>query len=92
LVELAGLIKRARVHLGGDSGALHVALMTGTPTLSWFRDYAGRAEWQATGLKHRALLGTATAGGLSGITAKQLLAELDAVRESAPKETEGAQP
>jgi ADP-heptose:LPS heptosyltransferase len=55
LVELAEVIRRAQVHLGGDSGAVHVALMAGTPTLSWWRDYAGRVEWQPTGSNHFAV-------------------------------------
>ena len=92
LVELAGLMKRARVHVGGDSGALHVALMTGTPTVSWFRDYAGRAEWQPTGAQHRALLGVAGPEGLGGITAKQLLAEMDAVLAGGTNDREGVKP
>jgi heptosyltransferase-3 len=52
LVELTELMRRARLHLGGDSGALHVALLAGTPTLSWFRDYPGRLEWQPRGAGH----------------------------------------
>jgi hypothetical protein len=64
--------------------------MTGTPTLSWFRDYAGRVEWQPTGARHRALLGVPGANGLDGITAKALLAELDAVLALGRNETEWA--
>jgi ADP-heptose:LPS heptosyltransferase len=75
LVELAGLIRRARLHLGGDSGALHVALMAGTPTLSWFRDYAGRVEWQPQGSAHHTRLGQPSGRGLTGLTPEQLLAE-----------------
>jgi heptosyltransferase-3 len=75
LIELTGLIRRARLHLGGDSGALHVALMAGTPTLSWFRDYAGRVEWQPQGAAHHTLLGQPSVRGLTGLTAEQLLAE-----------------
>ncbi len=73
LVEFAALVRRARVHLGGDSGALHVALMTGTPTVSWFRDYAGRVEWQPTGLTHRSVLGQPSPAGLTGVATGDLL-------------------
>jgi ADP-heptose:LPS heptosyltransferase len=83
LVELAGVIQRAKLHAGGDSGALHVALMTGTPTLSWFRDYAGRVEWQPAGAAHRSVLGQPTAAGLVGITAGQLTAEFCAGLDAA---------
>jgi ADP-heptose:LPS heptosyltransferase len=79
LVELAGLVQRARAHLGADSGALHVALMTGTPTLSWFRDYPGRVEWQPAGPGHRSVLGRPTPDGLADITVAQLLSALTAV-------------
>jgi ADP-heptose:LPS heptosyltransferase len=81
LVELAALLRRARLHLGGDSGALHVALMAGTPTLSWWRDYPGRVEWQPAGPPHRAVLGQASPQGLTDISRAQLLAALaDALR------------
>jgi ADP-heptose:LPS heptosyltransferase len=72
LVEFAALLRRARLHLGGDSGALHVALMTGTPTLAWFRDYAGRVEWQPAGPAHRCVLGQPSSAGLTGIATAEL--------------------
>ncbi|MDR1191474.1 MAG: hypothetical protein LBK60_07415 [Verrucomicrobiales bacterium] len=34
---LAAVIARARLHLGGDSGGLHVAQMMNTPVVCWFR-------------------------------------------------------
>jgi ADP-heptose:LPS heptosyltransferase len=69
LVELTEVMRRARLHLGGDSGALHVALMAGTPTLSWWRDYTGRIEWTPQGPRHAALVGRAGPGGIEGINA-----------------------
>jgi predicted NodU family carbamoyl transferase len=56
-----------------------VALMTGTPTLSWFRDYPGRVEWQPAGPGHRSVLGRPTPDGLADITVAQLLSALTAV-------------
>lgn len=67
LVELAEVMRRARIHLGGDSGALHVALMAGTPTFSWWRDYAGRVEWQPAGPRHAAILGRTGGRFIGGI-------------------------
>ena len=65
LVELTELMRRARLHLGGDSGALHVALMAGTKTLSWWRDYPGRVEWTPPGAGHGAVvLNQSATGGL----------------------------
>lgn len=74
LLELAGVIARSRLHLGGDSGALHLAFMLGVPTISWWRDYAGREEWMPEGPEHRALIGRESPGGLLGINAEALLA------------------
>ncbi len=74
LVELTEVMRRARLHLGGDSGALHVALMAGTPTLSWWRDYAGRVEWMPQGPRHAALVGRAGPMGIEGISAQSALA------------------
>ncbi len=73
LLELAAVIGRAKAHFGGDSGALHLALMMNTPTVSWFRDYQGKAEWLPVGEGHRTVLGQPSENGLQGITAGQLL-------------------
>jgi heptosyltransferase-3 len=73
LVELAAVIGRSRLHLGGDSGALHVALMTGTPTLSWWRNYAGRVEWMPPGPNSGAVIGEISPAGLQGVMVVALL-------------------
>ncbi len=73
LVELAEVIRRARLHLGGDSGALHVALMMGTPTLSWWRDYPGRVAWQPTGPGHFAVILTKNSAGLVVVNPGELM-------------------
>lgn len=67
LVELAALIARSRLHVGGDSGAIHVAAMVGVPTLSWFRDYEAIDEWKPAGPQHRTLVGKESPEGLRGI-------------------------
>lgn len=76
LVELAGVISRARLHVGGDSGALHVALMTGVPTLSWFRKNEGMKEWIPKGHIHRHVIGRESDNGLTGITLDNVLGQL----------------
>lgn len=76
LLELAALIQRSDLHLGGDSGALHVALMTGTPTVSWWRDYKGRDEWMPVGDKHAAFVGRETERGLECIVPDHVLNEI----------------
>jgi ADP-heptose:LPS heptosyltransferase len=52
---LASLIKGAALHLCGDTGALHLALMTGTPAVAWFRKHAHDAEreWIPPGPRYR---------------------------------------
>jgi len=74
LLELAALIQRAAIHLGGDSGGLHVAWMTGVPTVTWFREYKGRADWQPLGELHRSLVGERRDDGIAGISTEELLA------------------
>ncbi|GHB94702.1 glycosyltransferase family 9 protein [Cerasicoccus arenae] len=73
LLELAAVMGRAQRHFGGDSGALHLALMMNTPTVSWFRDYSGKIEWLPPGTAHRTVLGQESPEGLQGLTAEQLL-------------------
>ena len=73
LLELAALVQRASVHLGGDSGGLHVAWMTGVPTVTWFREYDGRADWQPLGDQHRSLVGVRQESGITGISNEEIL-------------------
>jgi len=60
LIQLAAVIQHSAVHLCGDTGTLHMALMTGTPTVSWFRPNPGSEVWIPAGDHHRTLLGTRT--------------------------------
>jgi ADP-heptose:LPS heptosyltransferase len=53
LVQLAALVAKSSVHLGADSGVLHLAMALGKPTVSFFRDYAGLEEWSPVGERHR---------------------------------------
>ncbi|MBI3417829.1 MAG: glycosyltransferase family 9 protein [Verrucomicrobia bacterium] len=54
--QLAAALARCRLHVGADSGVLHLALALNVPTLSLFRDYAGWKEWAPRGLNHRHLI------------------------------------
>ncbi len=82
LVGLTALIRRSRLHLGGDSGALHLALMAGAPTVSWFRRYPGMVEWLPQGERHGAVIGEASPEGLRGVDAGALLTA--ALKHAAP--------
>lgn len=53
--RLAAVLGRCRLHLGADSGVLHLAMAVGIPTLAIFREYAGKDEWLPIGPNHRHL-------------------------------------
>lgn len=57
LIDLISVMAGSAAHLGGDSGALHLALMAGIPTVSWFREYPGLGDWAPRGSNHRVLVG-----------------------------------
>ena len=58
LLQLGAVIQHSALHCCGDTGTLHMALMTGTPTVSWFRPNPGTEEWIPIGAHHRAVMGT----------------------------------
>ncbi len=53
IAELAAGLQRCRLHLGADSGVLHLAVAVGLPTISIFRDYQDARAWMPTGPEHR---------------------------------------
>ena len=74
VLELAALISQAALHVGGDSGAMHLAAIQDIPTVSRFReDPINYTEWHPRGSKHRTLIGEASPSGLIGISAEQIL-------------------
>lgn len=74
LLELAAIVQAGCLHLGGDSGGLHIAWMTGVPTITWFRRYDGLADWQPIGPHHRSVVGERTYEGLTGISTPEIIA------------------
>lgn len=73
-VELAAALSRSRMHIGGDSGAMHIAFMAGTPTLSWCRqERRHRLEWLPDGPHHHALIGELSPTGLQKISSDDLM-------------------
>ena len=74
LLEFAALVQASCLHLGGDSGGLHVAWMANVPTVTWFRRYDGLADWRPVGDHHRSVIGERTCEGLAGIEVTQLVA------------------
>lgn len=53
IVELAAVLHRCRLHVGADSGVLHLAVAMGLPTISLFRDYHDASAWMPAGATHR---------------------------------------
>jgi ADP-heptose:LPS heptosyltransferase len=56
IARLAALLQRCGLHLGGDSGVLHLAFALGVPTLTAVRDDPGLSEWMPNGEGHRRLV------------------------------------
>ena len=52
IAELAAVLQRCRLHVGADSGVLHLAAAVGLPTVSLFRDYHDASAWTPKGPKH----------------------------------------
>jgi ADP-heptose:LPS heptosyltransferase len=53
--RLAAALARCVLHVGADSGVLHLAMALGLPTVSVFREYPGLEEWAPAGPPHRRL-------------------------------------
>ena len=51
--RLAGLLAQSRLHIGADSGVLHLAMALERPTIALFRDYPAALEWLPRGPQHR---------------------------------------
>jgi ADP-heptose:LPS heptosyltransferase len=56
VAQLAALLARCQLHIGADSGALHLAAVLGLRTVSLFREYTGIGEWLPRGPLHRQLI------------------------------------
>jgi ADP-heptose:LPS heptosyltransferase len=64
LAQLAAVIQHSALHFCGDTGPFHLAVMTHTPTVSWFCHFpdAHMREWVPTSEKHRVLVGANAPG------------------------------
>ena len=62
LNQLAAVIQHSALHFGGDTGTLHLALMSGTPVVSWFLPNPGMKDWLPPGEHYRTLVGTNETG------------------------------
>jgi ADP-heptose:LPS heptosyltransferase len=57
LPQLAAVIKHSALHFCGDTGPLHLAAMTNTPTVTWFWPNPGLRQWVPTGDQFRIVMG-----------------------------------
>lgn len=62
MTQLAAVIQHSALHASGDTGPLHLALMTNTPSVSWFFTHPGMHEWLPAGPRHRTVQGTKPEG------------------------------
>jgi 3-deoxy-D-manno-octulosonic-acid transferase len=56
IAQLAAALRRCRLHVGPDSGVIHLAMALGVPTISLFRERAGCHAWLPVGAIHRHVL------------------------------------
>ena len=80
LLQLAAVIQHSAAHLCGDTWT-DLALMTGTPAVSWFRPNPGSEVWIPAGEKFRTIFGTGNNphAALQGIETAKLLKSLEEV-------------
>jgi ADP-heptose:LPS heptosyltransferase len=80
LMGLVSVLGGARLHLGGDSGGIHLAVMANAPTVSWFRMNTSLNEWQPEGLKNRVLTSSIESqNALLGINTKTIIESIGAL-------------
>jgi ADP-heptose:LPS heptosyltransferase len=53
--RLAGILRRCCLHLGPDSGVLHLAVALEIPTVSFFREQGAYKSFMPTGPQHRVI-------------------------------------
>jgi ADP-heptose:LPS heptosyltransferase len=55
IARLAALLSRCSLHVGADSGVLHLAMALAVPTISLFRNYPSLRGWLPRGPMHRSI-------------------------------------
>jgi ADP-heptose:LPS heptosyltransferase len=84
LAKLAALLSRCSLHVGADSGVLHLAMALGLPTISLFRDYPGLPEWLPRGPEHRSFTVKCACGGRNDGACQELPAAV-CLKEISPE-------
>jgi ADP-heptose:LPS heptosyltransferase len=75
LMQIAAVIKHSALHFCGNTGTLHLAVMTQTPTVTWFWPGPGLRDWVPVGEKYHIVTGTNNPGEnfLSNIATAELV-------------------
>ncbi len=75
LIEIAAVIKHSALHFCGDTGTLHLAVMTQTPVVTWFWPNPGIRAWVPDNKKCQAIVGSNPPGEtfLNGIATDQVV-------------------
>jgi ADP-heptose:LPS heptosyltransferase len=84
IARLAALLSQCSLHVGADSGVLHLAMALGLPTISLFRDYPGLRGWLPRGPKHRSFTVKCACGGRNDGACQKLAAAL-CLKEISPE-------
>ena len=85
LTQIAAVIRHSALHFCGDTGTLHLAVMTQTPVVAWFWPNPGWREWVPAGDKYRVIVGANEPGAahLGKISTNDLIAAAQSVLKSA---------
>ena len=86
LTQLAAVIQHSALHFCGDTGTLHLAVMTQTPVVAWFWPNPGLREWVPAGDKYRVVVGANAPGEifLGKIKTGELICAVQSVMKCRP--------
>jgi ADP-heptose:LPS heptosyltransferase len=84
LTQIAAVIRHSALHFCGDTGTLHLAVMTQTPVVAWFWPNPGWREWVPAGDKYRVIVGANEPGAahLGKISTDDLITAAQSVLKS----------
>jgi ADP-heptose:LPS heptosyltransferase len=84
LMQIAAVIRHSALHYCGDTGTLHLAVMTQTPVVAWFWPNPGLREWVPAGEQYRVIVGAnePDASHLGNISTDDLIAATQSVLKS----------
>ena len=90
LNQIAAVIQHSALHFCGDTGTLHLAVMTQTPVVAWFWPNPGIKEWAWSGEKCRPIIGSNPPGQtfLCGITTDALIQAAREIAECGLRNTD----